>query len=290
MLSARAGVQISIDHREERVTERPRAAGVVLSAFDGVTLHEEAVGSFDRSALARAARSLTADQSFAARSVDPGPKRTGDFCTALNPLSLNEKLAYCRDLQHRLRGLDQRIVNAQVAYFDDETSTVFCSRTADLAQRVQRLRLLVVIVVSGPDGVRYDYAVKSSAGDWEALLVGEADLQAAVDNALALLSAERIEPGEYTIVTSPSVTGVIAHESFGHGVETDMFLKERAKAAHFIDRVVGSPLVNIYDDPSLAGVFGSYFSTTKANSLRRRRLWSRACSSAASPICIRPPR
>lgn len=38
-----------------------------------------------------------------------------------------------------------------------------------------------------------------------------------------------------------------------------MFLKERAKAAHFIDKTVGSPLVNIYDDPSQSGSFGSYF-------------------------------
>ena len=38
-----------------------------------------------------------------------------------------------------------------------------------------------------------------------------------------------------------------------------MFLKQRARAAHFIDRTVGSPLVNIMDDPSKPGGFGSYF-------------------------------
>jgi TldD protein len=58
---------------------------------------------------------------------------------------------------------------------------------------------------------------------------------------------------------SPGVSGVTCHESFGHGVETDMFLKERARAAHFIDQTVGSPLVNIFDDPSQPGGFGSYF-------------------------------
>jgi TldD protein len=259
LLTARQGVQISIDHREERITERPRSAGVVISAFDGVALHEEAVSSFDRAAVARAAHSLVADRSFANGSVDPGPARTRDFSTPLTSLSLQDQLDYCRDLQHRLRGLDERIVNARVHFFVDETSSIFCNRAADLAQRVQRLRLIILLVVSGPDGIRYDYLVKSSAGQWDALSLSEADLQMLVDNALALISAERIEPGEYPIVASPSVAGVIAHESFGHGVETDMFLKERAKAAHFVDRAVGSPLVNIYDDPSVAGAFGSYF-------------------------------
>jgi TldD protein len=42
-------------------------------------------------------------------------------------------------------------------------------------------------------------------------------------------------------------------------VETDMFLKERARAAHFIDKVVSSSLVNIVDDPSQPGSYGSYF-------------------------------
>jgi len=85
------------------------------------------------------------------------------------------------------------------------------------------------------------------------------DIQRTVDGALALLSAERIEPGEYRVITTPGVSGTICHESFGHGVETDMFLKERARAAHFIDRIVGSPLVNIADDPSQPGGYGSYF-------------------------------
>ncbi len=80
-----------------------------------------------------------------------------------------------------------------------------------------------------------------------------------VNTAVELLTAERIEPGEYTVVASPWVTGTLVHESFGHGVETDMFLKERAKAAQYVDKVVGSPLVNIWDDPSYPGGFGSYF-------------------------------
>jgi TldD protein len=38
-----------------------------------------------------------------------------------------------------------------------------------------------------------------------------------------------------------------------------MFLKKRARAAYFIDKPVGSSLVNIVDDPSRPGGYGSYF-------------------------------
>ncbi len=49
-----------------------------------------------------------------------------------------------------------------------------------------------------------------------------------VKSAEELLSAERIEPGEYEVIVSPEVSGLIAHEAFGHGVEMDMFVKNRA--------------------------------------------------------------
>ena len=50
-LSARQGLRISVDNREERVVERPPAAGAVITAFDGATIHERAIGSFDRTAI-----------------------------------------------------------------------------------------------------------------------------------------------------------------------------------------------------------------------------------------------
>ncbi len=68
-----------------------------------------------------------------------------------------------------------------------------------------------------------------------------------------------VPPGTYDVVTDTVTTGVIAHEAFGHGMETDMFLKERARAADYIGKRVGSDLVNIVDDPSMAGAYGSYF-------------------------------
>src|SRR3972149_380004 len=58
LLSAQQGLQIQIDDREERVIESPPSAGTVVTAFDGVTLHERAIGGFDRSAGERGGRGL----------------------------------------------------------------------------------------------------------------------------------------------------------------------------------------------------------------------------------------
>ncbi len=62
-----------------------------------------------------------------------------------------------------------------------------------------------------------------------------------------LLRAGKIVPGEYEIITSPEVTGLIAHEAFGHGVEMDMFVKGRALGAEYIDKRVGSDMVTMHE-------------------------------------------
>lgn len=264
LLSRQDGLQISVDNREERVSEISPSAGTVVSAFDGATFHEAAVGGFAGATVEQAGRDLVRHlRRGNGLQIDPGPTRRGDFATPMivPPTSLptGEKLDRCRGIQARLRGLDPRIVNARVTYGEYTEYSVFANRAADLAQHVQRVRLGVTAMVAGDDGVRYAWKIKTGTGGWELLDFSDDELRRVVDTAVELLTAERIEPGEYTVIASPLVTGTIVHESFGHGVETDMFLKERARAAQFVGRPVGSRLVNIWDDPSVPGAYGSYF-------------------------------
>ena len=73
-----------------------------------------------------------------------------------------------------------------------------------------------------------------------------------------LLRSERVEPGEYDVITSPEVTGLIAHEAFGHGVEMDMFVKGRALGAEYIGKRVGSDLVTMHEGALCAVDVASY--------------------------------
>jgi len=264
LLSSRYGLNILVDDREERVTETKPAVGTVLSAFDGATNFERAVAGFYLSEIQQAARDLTHGISFQKYTPRAEPQRHGEFATPvqIDPLEMStqEKLDRCRELKYRAKGRDPRIINVRVIYDELNEHAVFADASADLAQRVQRVSMFLVVIVAGADGdVHYDFHAKSGTGGWEVLTWSDEEIQHTIDAALAMLSAERIEPGEYRVITAPGVSGSICHESFGHGVETDMFLKERARAAYFIDKVVGSQMVNIADDPSQPGSYGSYF-------------------------------
>jgi TldD protein len=262
-LSAAQGMRITVENREERISEEPPVAGATLTAYDGATLHEAAVGGFDLTTIWDAARQLTngLHHSSGPR-IDPGPERRGDFDTPMvvspDSLSTQEKLERVRQLHHKVKALDPHLANVRVNYAENSRMSVFRNREADLAQRTMRVSSFVLTVASREDGVRYAYDIKDGAGGWELLEFSDESLETLVKQTRDLFNAERIQPGEYQVVSSPGVTGVLMHESFGHGVETDMFVKQRARAAHFIDKAVGSPLVNIYDDPSYAGAPGFY--------------------------------
>ena len=73
-----------------------------------------------------------------------------------------------------------------------------------------------------------------------------------------LLHADAVVPGEYDVITSPDVTGLIAHEAFGHGVEMDMFVKHRALGAEYIGKRVGSDRVTMHEGARCAESVTAY--------------------------------
>ena len=264
LLSSRRGLEIFVDNRQETVSEVNPTAGSIVTLFDGLTMRERALGGFEKDSILRSAQELVGEGGFTKHAeIDPGPEREGDFKTSMeidpSTLSTQDKLERLRELNRRVNKIDDRIVNVRIRYGESAEHSVFRNRHADLSQDVQRVTLVILAVVSGEGRIRYNWMSKNGTAGWEVLSFTDEELETLVENTIGLLSADRIEPGEYSIIAAPEVSGVICHESFGHGVEMDMFLKDRAKAAYYLDRTVGSPLVDIWDDPSFPKAYGSYY-------------------------------
>jgi len=264
LLARNSGVQIVVNHREQRVTEIPLSQGFVLTAWNGAWFEEVAGTDLTRERMLELARQFakTVDVS-PAEPIDPGPSTQAHFATSCmeDPtlLSPKDKLELCRDLHRRASELDPRIVNVHVRYLETQESKAFANRTKQLSQNVLRLRLSVQVFVSDGQEVKYDWLTKDGTGGLELIQITDQELRKLCDHAVALLSAEKVPPGMYQVICAPDVSGVIAHEAFGHGVELDMFLKDRARAEEYLGEVIASPLVDILDDPSYPGGHGSYF-------------------------------
>ncbi|CAA9241846.1 MAG: TldD protein, part of TldE/TldD proteolytic complex [uncultured Chloroflexi bacterium] len=268
LVSSTDGVNLSLRDGEQSASRRDPRSGIVLTVSNGSFLEEEATGDVSEHGVRQAAerlveRAATRGGRGGTLAIDPGEPLDTDFTTPVGvdptSLSLADKLTRHEALRQKARGLDQRVIQATLSYSDSVESKLFVNRARFVTESLRRVRVFISLFVSDGSQRRYDWLSHGGTGGLELLDVTDVELEQLKDNAIALLSAKPVEPGTYDVVTDNGVTGVLAHEAFGHGVETDMFLKDRARGAHFIGERVGSDLVTIVDDPSIPGAYGSYF-------------------------------
>ncbi|HZC08329.1 MAG TPA: TldD/PmbA family protein [Ktedonobacterales bacterium] len=270
LFSGASGLQIADSGQEQRAAETSPTQGVVFTVYDGATFNEYATSDQSPDALARSVRQWSRGLRrhdgpaiiFGGHATIAG-QDVREFATpiGIDPASvpLTQKLALVRDIQRRTQSLDERIVQARVGYTENAYTSEYIGRGRWLRQHVRRITLTVFVAMSQDGETRYSFLPISGAGGFEIARVSDAQLHETVETATRLLSAKRIEPGVYDTITDPSMSGVIAHECFGHGVEMDLFPKGRARAARFVGQRVAAEGVDMYDDPSRAGAFGSYF-------------------------------
>jgi len=270
LISGASGLRITDSGQEQQAREISPNQGIVFTVYDGATFNEFATSELSPDALARETRRWAGGLR---RREGPAPTFAGhatiagqdprEFATPMrtDPASvpLAQKLALARDIQRRISAMDAQIVQAVARYSETTYTSTYIGRGRWLRQQVNGLILGAYAAVRQEDVTRYNFLSLSGAGGFELAQVSDDQLRALVDTATRLLSADRIAPGVYDTVTDPSVSGVIAHECFGHGVEMDLFPKGRARAARFVGQRVAAPGVDMYDDPGRAGAIGSYF-------------------------------
>lgn len=154
---------------------------------------------------------------------------------------------------------DEKIIQCGLIVETYTVNSFFVSRNRRLTQTFSWNMVFPIAVAREGDNIKFGR--KDFLGNNLEKLLEDAqkDGLGVVDDAIALLKAERIEPGEYEIITHPSITGLIVHEAFGHGVEMDMFVKNRAKSRLYINKPVASPLVNMHDGAAATYSCASYF-------------------------------
>lgn len=175
--------------------------------------------------------------------------------TPFSDEAIIEKLTSAKDSMMQ----DKQIINAICAFLTYEVSKCFVSTNKELTQNYAYYNLVAVAVSRDEHGMQN--AHKSIDGLKPSELFAQLDdlVKEASKTAKMLLHAKPVLPGMYDVITSPSISGLIAHEAFGHGVEMDMFVKNRALAKDYMEKYVASPLVSMHDGAASAVNIASYF-------------------------------
>lgn len=181
--------------------------------------------------------------------------REGD----LERYSEKELLGFCKDTCKSLSEKTEHILNATVYLGKMEVSKLFISENRELDQNYTWVSGSMSVVYNENDKTVYAGESACNPKVFEVIAQLPDKIEKLVHKAHMLTLARAIEPGMYDVITAPSITGLIAHEAFGHGVEMDQFVKDRALAKQYVGKYVASPICNMRDGAASTLSVASYF-------------------------------
>lgn len=261
-----SGVNAQANRGEKTANRQARVAGVVFQAFDGTIFHESSTNRLDADALHKLVQDLKREMSKGSapeRTIDPGDElMTRRASPRVHDAALWAPSAY-RDRASEALDIiyarDSRIRSANVGMSYNQVKKIFVNRNRRIRQDLLYTNVFLSAFAAEQGTSARAFSFHRNLAGYEAtqLEATEYDhFQSIIDD---LMRAERIAPGVYDVVTEPEITGLLAHESFGHGVECDQFVKGRARAAHFLNKRVAPEWVSIWDDPNRFDANGSYY-------------------------------
>ena len=173
---------------------------------------------------AKIAASVSYDASNTIAGADlPDEPLVQDFARAhdLGDYTESQLLDFCKEQCDALLGKSEYLLNGMVSLRLMEVSKLFISENRELSQNYSWVNGIMVAIYRENDKVvqAYESANYHRIGDVIAELPTLTDKL--LKKAHNLTLAKPIEPGVYDVITDPSITGLIAHEAFGHGVEMD---------------------------------------------------------------------
>jgi TldD protein len=244
-----------VDSGERAVEQRTLAAAVLAIRTAQGTSLERATTDLTRAGLAGAAEALIADAGGRAHGRAPPPRATpqdidlgGSIPGAAAPAAWLPRVAALLDRGRTLGG--SRIVYRAAYLAIDESDRLLITAGRDVRQRITRARGGLLVVAAGGAALYADAAEREGAIGLDVLAVDDAALAAAADNALALLAARAAPAGDHDVLLAPDVAAAVTLAAIVRPLEAGSWVTGESRAAALVGASVGSPLVNVVDDPT----------------------------------------
>ena len=179
--------------------------------------------------------------------------------------SLRKKLIEESKKNVEKNSLFQELAEVKSVLSQEIETQVFVDRVKNMSQTLPITFLYSMGITKGGQVGR---CISGGLGGIEIASHSDEDRLEVTLRPLQLENAKKITPGRYQIISGPDVTGVIAHEAFGHTQEGDTWMKGRSIASglHSSKTRVGNVHASIMNHPNMFsmeglshGTNGSYF-------------------------------
>jgi len=190
---------------------------------------------------------------------------THDFYPVGEPchrLPLDPKIALVKEAYGACQAFDPSILKVKAGIQDSIQFVTVANSEGLLASDARPMAKLTCTAIAEKGPVR-EHGYAGGGGriglEYFRSVLGPEEIgREAAREAVALLDAREAPAGEMPVVLSAGHAGVLIHEAVGHLLEADF---NRKKTSIFHDKFgkkVGSPLITIYDDPTIPSFRGSY--------------------------------
>ncbi len=263
LLLKESSLSISAD-KSDTTIDNDEDMGVKLRLFDGEFFHIFSTSGINKELLKQKADEFSnLPKKNKVNLITDTTKLAKHFATKpkIDPTSiqLKEKADLVKSLQSKINNADKLIINARIVYSEGFELKIFVNRYKQLSYIFNNCFLYLMPYVQAENGdVRYHYKGHFSYG-YEVTQIREKVVNDLIKMTLAIAKAGKLEPGKYTCVLSPDTAGLLAHESFGHGMESDTIYKDRAKAIEYLGKRIAPDYVSIIDNPAFPMRHGSFF-------------------------------
>jgi TldD protein len=175
-------------------------------------------------------------------------------------ISLSEKKSTVEEYNQIALGYNKKIQTTSVGYGDSFRKIWFANSEGTYIED-ERPNTFVYVSATAREGNNVQNGFESNGGKtgFQTIEGFQKQAESAAQRAVELLSAPPVMGGKYTVITDPKMTGVFAHEAFGHLSESDfVYENDRMKELMVLGKRFGSDILNIIDDGSLQGGIGTH--------------------------------
>lgn len=175
-------------------------------------------------------------------------------------IPIEDKIKTTSTMSKVILGYDSRIKSSTIDYLDLTGTSYFMNNEGTYIEQ-DKLYVWSRITATASEGDVFTFSREEigSTSGYEVFdvetpeIVGEIVSKRAVEQ----LKAKSPKGGTFPVVLGPEVVGVFVHEAFGHLAEADLTLS----GSVLLDKLgkrIGSEAVDVYDDGTIDGAFGSY--------------------------------
>jgi len=194
----------------------------------------------------------------------PAVRKSEEYKCRQKPtdVPIEEKLVFALQQDKSMRAFDPRISSTSSRYDDLEVDRIVANSFGTLARTRERWVLAACSAYARSEGVlQRGHASVGSVGGYE-LMSTEGAVQLGVEaaaQALRLLDSKPVPAGKFTCILDNKMTGMMAHEAFGHACEADAVLAGTSVLEGRLGTKVADEGITLVDDPTIRNTFG-YFS------------------------------